>query len=212
LHVKCDKCDNEATVHEVTVKGGKRSEKHMCEVCAREAGMSPQVVVHQPITQLLSQYITAQSEAPETAGATPVPAASATSCPTCELTFSQFRSTGLLGCATCYDAFKVQLTPMLARAHEGGTHHHGKRPRGPGAAAPARATVIAGPSDAEIAARIAMLRRNLSEAIAAEQYEKAAAIRDELGKLDTRPEVGVTSAVRAKRRTGDEGEQRGSKA
>jgi protein-arginine kinase activator protein McsA len=45
------------------------------------------------------------------------------------LAFAQFRNNGLLGCGACYAAFEGLLSPMLARAHEGGTHHVGRKPR-----------------------------------------------------------------------------------
>jgi len=49
-------------------------------------------------------------------------------CPNCGMTFNVFKHKGLLGCETCYHAFERVLTPLLSRAHEGGTHHTGKCP------------------------------------------------------------------------------------
>lgn len=39
--VKCDQCDNEATVHDTTIQKGAVVERHLCESCAREAGLMP---------------------------------------------------------------------------------------------------------------------------------------------------------------------------
>lgn len=39
--VKCDQCDNEATVHDTSIQQGARVERHLCESCAREAGLIP---------------------------------------------------------------------------------------------------------------------------------------------------------------------------
>jgi len=39
--VKCDQCDNEATVHDTTIQKGALVERHLCESCAREAGLMP---------------------------------------------------------------------------------------------------------------------------------------------------------------------------
>lgn len=131
--MKCDRCEHEATVHEVMIKGGKKQERHLCEKCARQHGVS---IAHggTPITQLLTQFIASP------AGPTPSPAAAGaapgskpvTVCPACGLAFAQFRNSGLLGCAGCYTAFEGLLAPMLARVHEGGTSHAGKRPRSGG--------------------------------------------------------------------------------
>lgn len=50
--MKCDLCDQEATVHEQTIRAGKVSERHLCERCAREAGISINPAA--PLTSLLS--------------------------------------------------------------------------------------------------------------------------------------------------------------
>lgn len=189
--MKCNKCDNEATVHEVTIKGGQRHEKHLCEACAKGEGMAPQV--HTSLPALLTQYITSQSQAASGVAATAsATVAAPTVCPACGTTYAQFRSTGLLGCPACYAAFESQLGPLLARAHEGGTHHVGKTPRGPGGAAAAPGAAQPDPQRAE---RVATLRKHLADAVAAEQYEKAAKLRDELTRLESLPAAPSTPAV-----------------
>lgn len=174
--MKCDKCqESEATVHEVTIKGGQRHEKHLCESCAKADGVAPQA--HVPLPELLKSYITTQTQG---AGGTSavVPAAPATACPACGTTYAQFRTSGLLGCAECYAVFETQLGPLLARAHEGGTHHVGKSPKGPGV------TPATPGGDAQRSERVAALRKRLADAVAAEQYEKAAMLRDELARVE----------------------------
>lgn len=198
--VKCDKCDNEATVHEVMIKGGKRHEKHLCEQCAKSEGLPAQS--HTPITQLLTQYMTAQTDSP---AAAPASAAAATVAPTtcacCGLLYTQFRHTGLLGCPECYNAFESQLGPLLARAHEGGTHHVGKSPRrvpvGPRSSAAAAPAASAAARAEETARhdRINLLKQRLAEAVAAEQYEKAAKLRDELALLESAPALPAPAAT-----------------
>lgn len=211
--MKCDKCDSEATVHEVRIESGKRREQHLCEQCARSQGVGP-VQVGTPITQLLSgqflTQLTPGAPAPQTG---PASARAAQPCPGCGLTYAQFRNNGLLGCQKCYDVFEGQLGPLLARAHEGGTQHTGKSPRRPipgvpaetlassataVAASPSQPVAATAPAPAKpavdpqaearaVAQRIALLKKRLAEAIAAEQYEKAARYRDELAKLEGRP-------------------------
>jgi protein arginine kinase activator len=188
--MKCDRCENEATVHEVMIKGGKRQEKHLCEACAKSAGtVQAPAAAHAPITELLTEYITTQA-AGAGAPATGAPAATnAVECSECGMSYAQFRHSGLLGCARCYSTFEGQLSPLLARAHEGGTHHTGKSPRRgvePGASAANEAAAVA----AGLERRAAVLRQQLAEAVAGEQYERAAAIRDELAKLERPPRQG----------------------
>ncbi len=221
LTVKCDRCESEATVHEVTIKGGKRQERHLCESCAKADGLPVQP--HAPITQLLTQYITSQVQATGLAGAHKPTAAGrappSNSCPVCALTHAQFRQTGLLGCPHCYAAFEGQLSPLLARAHDGGTQHTGKSPRristtqaqvpqmsperppakaksdkqpAPDVAAQPSAQAaaqLAAQVATQVASQIAETRKHLAEAIATENYEQAAALRDELIRLESPPKA-----------------------
>lgn len=55
------------------------------------------------------------------------PAREDAACPVCGTTFGEFRRTGLLGCAGCYDAFREELTSTV-RGIQGKLRHTGKRP------------------------------------------------------------------------------------
>lgn len=160
--MKCDNCDNEATVHEVTVRKGKKVEKHLCEQCAKKDGIAVQS--HAPINALLSKFVMSSS------GQSEEEEGGVASCPMCETTFSEFRQHGLLGCPNCYEAFEDQLGPLIERAQEGATHHIGKTPaRSSGAVDRQRV--------------IASLRKQLTEALQTEHYERAAELRDELKRI-----------------------------
>jgi protein arginine kinase activator len=174
--MKCDRCDQEATVHELRVVGGKKVERHLCEQCARDQGI--QIQSHIPINELIQKYVLAQT-APQkgAAGAKQVDA-----CPACGVGWAEFRQSGLLGCPDCYAAFELQLSPLLERAHEGGLRHVGKVPRRALSGAKGRpAAILGGP--AERAERLLTLQKQLDEAVRSEQYERAAAIRDEIKRL-----------------------------
>lgn len=180
--MNCDRCDNEATVHEITVVGGVQHEKHLCEQCAAEEGVV--IGAGGSVTELLGKL--AEGLPPGTAieitHASP-------KCPSCGLTFAKFRHSGLLGCASCYSAFEDRLGPLLERAHEGAAQHVGKIPKRALAATRVSPTGESGPDilgDAEQhAQRAQLLRKKLEEAVAAEQYERAAKLRDELNQLET---------------------------
>lgn len=178
--MKCDHCDNEATVHEVTVAGGVPHEKHLCEACARDAGL---VVASQlPISQLLTHAVV------QKASARVVGPGVSSGCSECGTTFGEFKESGLLGCPACYRVFEKQISPLLDRAHEGATHHVGKVPRralwasrsgGDGGGA---IESVLGPAE-ERARRGRLLRQQMEAAIAAEEYERAARLRDDLRRL-----------------------------
>lgn len=155
---KCDKCEQEATVHEVTIKGGQKVEKHLCEACAREDGIAIQP--SQPISELITKFVMSHSGGRPEGGRAPV-------CADCGLSFVEFRQQGLLGCHACYGAFEEQLGSLIERAHEGATHHLGKTPKRAGGAIDRQKRIVA-------------LRKQLTDAIEAEQYERAASLRDQL--------------------------------
>jgi protein arginine kinase activator len=187
--MKCDQCGQEATVHELRVVNGKKVERHLCEACARKQGIAVQPALSVP--ELLEKYIQQAAASPPNPSKPPlqpVPAR-ANVCPRCGTTYMDFRQSGLLGCSECYRSFEGQLGPLLERAHEGGGFHVGKVPKrllagGPKASPVARRAPenILGDRE-QRAGRMNALRKQLEEAVAAEQYERAAKIRDEIRRL-----------------------------
>jgi len=171
--MKCDLCNKPAVVHEVTVRGGVKKEVHLCETHAREAGIV--MPGQQPINQLLTQFVISQSGKPVRAATK--------SCTGCGLSFSQFRQTGRVGCAECYGAFEAELGPLIERAQNGGTHHSGKTPRRAGASV-----------DRQLL--IQRLIKELDHAVAAEQYERAATLRDRLNSMDVPARTGSGAEAR----------------
>ena len=181
--MKCDRCDNEATVHEVTVRHGAKVERHLCEACATQQGLAAQGAI--PISNLISKFSVASAPSATTPNL----------CPTCRLTFSEFRQSGHLGCPDCYSAFDKPLTPLLERWHEGGTSHTGKTPKRqaqtprptPPAAPPAPTPALSlREAKAEAIRRV---RKMLEDAIAAEKYETAARLRDKLRTMEGSSEI-----------------------
>ena len=156
----CQRCHDEASVHLTETVDGRRRELHLCKPCAREAGMtlpdSPPALALDAVVQDL--IVTHVGElVGELAGLT---------CPDCGLGFMEFRASGRLGCPRDYETFARGLSPILARG-QGATRHVGKAPaRPPGAVDRLR------------------LRAQLREAIAREDYEAAAVLRDRIRQKD----------------------------
>jgi protein arginine kinase activator len=159
--MKCDGCNGKPVVTEVIVKNGQKIEQHLCEKCAAEAGIAPQV--HAPFNQLFTNLVISQGVGAEPESA---PAAEA-ACEGCGMTFAEFRKAGALGCSRCYAAFEPQLGPLIERAHEGATHHIGKVPRRSGVGCDRQR-------------RLEALRKELAGAVEAERFERAARLRDEI--------------------------------
>ncbi len=160
--MKCDNCNNAATVHLTEIKGGKKLEKHLCEICAAQLEGIGQAKGHQPINELLTNFVMAHSGISKEQNL---------ACESCGITWAEFRQSGLLGCANDYKVFERDLTPLIERAHEGATYHVGKVPTRRGAVGvPAKRRS----TDLE------RLKRDLTRAVEAEDYERAAKIRDQI--------------------------------
>ncbi len=158
----CQRCDDEAAVHLTETVDGRRNELHLCAPCARKAGLAlPEVPPKLALDQVVQGLIVAHvgelvGELAELA------------CPDCGIRFMEFRAEGRLGCPSDYEVFARGLRSLLARSH-GATRHVGK--------SPGRRTV---PSDR---ARL-RLRSDFRAAIAREDYEQAATLRDQLRPKD----------------------------
>ncbi|MDP7636493.1 MAG: UvrB/UvrC motif-containing protein [Phycisphaerae bacterium] len=162
MKFKCDKCSKPATIHLTEIIDGEKIEKHLCQDCAATEGITVKAEV--PISQLLEDFIL-QTGIEATADA-----AEAT-CEVCGMKFSEFRNAGLLGCPNDYDAFEKGLLPLVERAQEGATQHIGKVPHN---------------ADDAQKRQTAMLRlqAELKGAITAENYERAAVLRDQIKELE----------------------------
>ena len=174
---KCQKCGAEATVHDFKLmKGGIASQIHLCESCANKMGVESKGF--KTLEELL-EAAAALAGPSSSAGATGVGAGAEASgqkglaCRGCGMGWSEFREKGQLGCASCYEAFETQIAQLAERMHEGGAQHMGKRPRG----------ASAGGGDGGMELRAKKLRQQLTEALALEQYERAAEIRDRLNAM-----------------------------
>ena len=93
-------------------------------------------------------------------------------CPGCSMTLSEFKTRGRLGCPRCYEDFRDEVVPLLERVHDA-CQHEGRYP-------------AAGetPSKPRPQSRANELRQQLSQAIAEERYEEAAALRDALRRAE----------------------------
>ena len=87
-------------------------------------------------------------------------------CPQCGETYAEFQRTGMLGCAKCYQTFSRELTPLIARV-QGRVQHAGRRPP-------------VSEAEQERLTQMEELRRRMEAAVAEENFEEAARLRDEL--------------------------------
>ncbi|MFH2053630.1 MAG: UvrB/UvrC motif-containing protein [bacterium] len=187
--MKCQHCGKkEATVHLLEMIEGRRRALWLCADCAEveqwrrignvgrkgpggddddpgERGLfrGPEDLGHESdsLTGFLGQdaFVGASGEVAEPA------------CPQCGYVWADFQNTHRLGCAACYVAFRPRLLPMLAGFHRHASHL-GKVP-------PSR------DGRGSVLVELTKLRVALEKAIAAEEFEKAAALRDRMRQLES---------------------------
>ncbi len=162
LCMLCQK--KEARVHLTDVKNGKVRKWDLCEECAKAKG------VEDPTGFALADLLLGLGANEETGRDTE---STELTCPSCGMTQADFKKAGRLGCPACYDTFAEVLAGMLKSMHKG-QRHVGKVPRG----------LKLG---REIQERLQSLQRELEAAIAVENYEEAARLRDAIKQLREDP-------------------------
>lgn len=155
--MKCDLCDKEAVVHMTQVVNGEMKEVHLCEEHAKAQGMDLNSPIS--ITDILMGLSGPQKN---------IASELSLACPGCGMAREEFRKTGRLGCPECYKTFMAELTMAIKAMHHSG-QHLGK--------IPAREGV-----QTRMKSKIARLQKDLEAAIAREDFEKAAKLRDHIKK------------------------------
>jgi len=164
--MKCQSCDNAATVHLTDIVDGKKKERHLCSACAQKQQLLSQQELNLPaiLQTLIGHHVGQLSD--ELARLT---------CPVCGIKYMEFRAEGRLGCPHDYTVFRAGLQPLLLRIHRA-ERHVGKSP----ARQPTRQAL-----QSEI-----QLRRQLRTAVDEERFEEAARLRDLLRQRETGDEPG----------------------
>lgn len=163
----CERCKKEqATFHLTNInRDGAKAERHLCDKCAAEEGLlqSGKSAIDQHALAMLESFIAGTKNAAELNNLV---------CDQCGISYVEFRNQGLLGCPHDYEVFKDQIGRLLERTHAGASHHVGKMPKSLGQAHRPHED-------------IRRLKRQLDEAVAAEDYERAAELRDRIRELET---------------------------
>lgn len=163
----CEDCGVQpAKFHLMTIINGDRVERNLCPACmARHQKKIPGIDFSNLAGILNSILENRRSE--EQAGQDSE--FDACVCEQCGMTYAEFKKCGMLGCAGCYQAFKTPLTALLQRVH-GNTQHAGRVPGGTH-------------SGTSIRMNIERLKQKLQRAVADEEYEQAAKLRDTIRAL-----------------------------
>jgi protein arginine kinase activator len=160
--MKCDFCHKrEAKIFVKKVLNDKTEDYNICEVCAS------QVLGHSINLDDLQDGII-DNVSDMLAGFSDISSGSAgdeTVCGVCGHTSSDFQETGRLGCEVCYETFGSRLNTLLKRL-QGSCQHTGKCLPG-----------------LEKRQKIEELTNEIKKAVNAEEYERAAVLRDRIRRL-----------------------------
>lgn len=182
----CQVCKKaRATVHltEIDPESSAPTQMHLCEECAAKAG-GKENAGGKPAGAVFGLAAVARAREGRNVR-----------CPTCGMTYQEFRLKGRLGCADCYEAFQAGLVGLLERIH-GRSVHTGPRP--PGHEDPrlpetgeeeARDRTGRTPENdprIELEEERQRLRRLLERAVCEENYEEAARLRDRIREVERR--------------------------
>jgi len=158
--LNCYFCGKKATVHFTQIINNKILKMDLCESCAKQHGIG------EPPAFSLSELLSKTSLFSEE------PTAEVT-CPHCGFSPSHahFKKMGRLGCPHCYEQFRTMLQTILKDLHQNYTHE-GKVPK----------NLMGRQVTRE---KIKLLDAEMKKAIASEDYEQAASLRDQIAALKT---------------------------
>jgi protein arginine kinase activator len=156
--MQCCVCkEKEAKVHLTQIVGDKMQKVDLCEECAKQKG------VNDPAGFSLADLLLglgASQEMEQVAGSSDL------KCPHCGFTQADFKKAGRLGCSECYDTFAEGLEGLLKSMHKG-IKHLGKVPQ----------SLQQG---RDLSEKLKSLQKKLDKAVADEDFETAAVVRDEI--------------------------------
>lgn len=159
----CDVCkQNQATVFLTQIVDGKMQKVNLCEACSKEKGVTD------PTGFALADLLLGLGAAQEIDKGGGV-----NKCPGCGFSQADFKKTGRLGCAVCYDTFAEALDTLIKGMHKG-TEHRGKVP-----------SRLARSIERE--QQLKELQRELRKAVSDENYETAAQLRDQIRTIQSEP-------------------------
>lgn len=160
----CERCKRaQATLHLTNIDAdGQKTERHLCDECAGNEGLMP--TTKASFTQEIVETFIDGAKGVSAGQGNVV-------CEQCGISYIEFRNQGQLGCPHDYDAFRESLTALIERAQNGANQHQGKTPRSLGSGRTSEQDLRG-------------LKRQLDDAVAAEDYERAAALRDRIRKLE----------------------------
>ena len=159
----CSVCKEKAATLFLTKisSDNKKQDLNLCDACAKNKGLDNDPTAFLvPDADMMLGLGASQELDPAVAGAELL------KCPRCGFSQTDFKKSGRLGCPECYQTFAEGLGGLLKSMHKG-VRHTGKTPE-------------ALRKSRETGDRLKLLQKKLNKAIETEDFETAAALRDEI--------------------------------
>jgi len=162
--MKCECChEADATIHLTQVLDGEVKKLNLCQTCAQKNGID----LNSPIS--ITDVLLGLGSPSSGSKGSSLMSELDLSCSRCQMTRAEFKKNARLGCPECYKAFMGELNALMQAMHHS-RQHVGKIPARQG-------------NEARITAQIAALQKDIETAIAKEEYEIAANLRDKIRAL-----------------------------
>lgn len=170
----CQDCKKrEAQVHLTQIINNEKLSLSLCNECAAARGFhSPLDNVPFPLAEILSGLAKNVMPLRDETGEEFI-------CKNCGMDFEQFTRQGRFGCGECYTAFRPRLETIMRKIH-GASLHRGRSPE-------MVATETESNSDSLPIREEERLEQELKTAIEAEDFERAAELRDKLKSVKEEP-------------------------
>lgn len=176
----CEKCKvRDANIMYTEIVNGVKSEHNICSQCAKDMDLGPYSAIFDgefSLGKLLSSLLGVNMA--ENENATNIGIA----CPNCGTSYDEFVKNSRFGCADCYNVFDLLLGDKIKNLQIS-DQHKGKIPK---MVPTARKTQVTPLGEVKLSddEEVENLRRKLKAAIAEEDYEEAAKLRDMIHGLE----------------------------
>lgn len=162
--MKCQICEQaEAVLHLQEIADDTRKEVHLCKSCAEKRGVLENIAsLDFSLDSIM--FESTERKTKEHGGDVQI------KCSVCGFELHRLQDVHYLGCVHCYHEFQELLRPALDDIHAG-TTHCGRYPH--------QSRI-----EKKQRRKIAALTKKLQKTLKQEDYEKAAAIRDKISRLE----------------------------
>lgn len=161
---KCDKCGKQSVYRSTLIVNGVSQTTNLCRDCAIKEG----VFASEPTSlfeEMFSPFI----------GFMPFERVEDIVCPVCKTTLKQFKTSGLLGCSNCYDAFSKEISKIVGKIAPYAEHKQGS-------------IKLKKQEKQTKEDKLAELKSELALAVKEERYEDAGKIKKQIQKLEAKDE------------------------